>query len=174
MRNAPFRSWVSPGLAAPGLERHVSLLGRSRRQGHPPARPTDKAVRIVIPAERRQTSDLNVSVLAADENARVRWGRRDRLPIHGRGSGSGIQWVGRRISSPVTRSNQVPRARTANVHSPFGGEYTNTGSGDLGAVSMGNARGRRSETPGSLTLLATFFTLHPSGWQQDRKSPGWG
>jgi hypothetical protein len=81
------------------------------------------------------------------------------IPAHSSGSGRGIQCVGRCTSSPEALSNQVLSARTAIVHSPRVGQYRNTGSVECGAVSIGNAIGRRSETPGNSTLLSTLLVL---------------
>jgi hypothetical protein len=50
------------------------------------------------------------------------------------------------------------------VHSPFSAEYTKTGSGALGAVSIGKAIGRRSETPVSAKLVFVLLKRgHPAG-----------
>ena len=58
------------------------------------------------------------------------------------------------------------------VHSPLNGEYTKTGWEALGAVSIGNASGRRSEAPGSSAVLFASLNTLTSRDSEQVEEPG--
>jgi hypothetical protein len=60
----------------------------------------------------------------------------------------------------------------AMVHSPLQGEYTKRGWGALGAVSIGNASGRRSETPRSSTVLFASLNALTQRGREKVEEPG--